>query len=456
MLLRDAIGAGRKCAILLIAVFGLLALIACEGAIVVTATPTDVGAATPGDDNTPTRETPTASTDSPSAERTPSPVPSAVPPPSPSKGPEIRPTAPTKQTAVPGRPGTGADAAATADIATALANRAKTATAFAGSRDRTPVRRPTLQSRATATPGRGSEVDANATARAARSETATAFAGARITPEAKFRVIPTPVPLRQLPPVLPLRVPPLIPEFRIVSTPVPRPIPTFPVIVIRTPIAPFLLPPTRGPGRFPTPDFRLPTPTPPKTRATATPTPPKGRATATPTKSPLRATPTSVFTRPTRIPVPTATATAIAPTPTAIPGSPTPVPTATPPTGGGGGGGGGVSSGSTSAAPMSLVVGAQLFSADGTFLGNLVPAGVSADSVCDPAGSYGSLASDTSIRNIHSQYGNSYGVESAFSLYAVNPPEVILNGQNLGSLTISPFFSDAIDPHKLLKQLRCS
>ena len=105
---------------------------------------------------------------------------------------------------------------------------------------------------------------------------------------------------------------------------------------------------------------------------------------------------------------------------------------------------------------MSLVVGAGLYSRDDVFLGDLVPAHMSFDSVCDPTGEFGSDSSETSIRNKHGAYGSPDGDESAFSLGATSPPLVVLDGETLGTLTISPFFIDAIDPHELLAELGCS
>ena len=102
------------------------------------------------------------------------------------------------------------------------------------------------------------------------------------------------------------------------------------------------------------------------------------------------------------------------------------------------------------------MVGAELFSFNNVFLGDLVPASRSMDSVCDTTGQYGSGSSSTSIRNPFGAYGNPDGPASAFSLYAVNPPVVMLDGERLGALTVSPFILDAINPFELLKELECS
>jgi len=105
---------------------------------------------------------------------------------------------------------------------------------------------------------------------------------------------------------------------------------------------------------------------------------------------------------------------------------------------------------------MSLVIGAQIFSQEDVFLGDLVPASASLNSVCDSSGSYGSEHSETSIRNRFGPYGSPDGAESAFNIYATAPPVVTLNGETLGTLTISPFSIDAIEPYELLSELGCS
>lgn len=105
---------------------------------------------------------------------------------------------------------------------------------------------------------------------------------------------------------------------------------------------------------------------------------------------------------------------------------------------------------------MSMVVGAKLYNGDGDiFLGDLLPASASIDSVCDSSGAYGSDISITSIRNPNGDYGNTHGNESAFSMFANNPPVVMLDQQQLGRLSVSPFLLDAINPYDVLEALGC-
>ena len=108
---------------------------------------------------------------------------------------------------------------------------------------------------------------------------------------------------------------------------------------------------------------------------------------------------------------------------------------------------------------MHLVIGAEIYDESGDtpiLLGELVPVAFSNNSVCDASGQYGSPTSSTSIQNPFSDYGSQTGSLSPFNLTPLTPPVVKLGEEVLGTLTISPFFTDAIDPYDVLEELGCS
>jgi hypothetical protein len=100
-------------------------------------------------------------------------------------------------------------------------------------------------------------------------------------------------------------------------------------------------------------------------------------------------------------------------------------------------------------------VGAQLTAGDGTALGELVAASESFDSVCNSDGSFGSPFSPTSIFNPDSEYGGDFGPQSPFNADSTQPPAIVLAGETLAYLTLSPIVADPVDPERLLTWLGC-
>ena len=72
---------------------------------------------------------------------------------------------------------------------------------------------------------------------------------------------------------------------------------------------------------------------------------------------------------------------------------------------------------------------AQLWAADGQFLGVLSSNQYDPNSICNPNGIYGSSWSATSIRAEYSMYGAEYGVYSPYNLYSVEPPAIVFQNQ---------------------------
>ena len=64
----------------------------------------------------------------------------------------------------------------------------------------------------------------------------------------------------------------------------------------------------------------------------------------------------------------------------------------------------------------------QLYSPDGTYLGNLNNNQYDPNSVANPYGRYGSSHSPNSINNPYGRYGSPYSPYSARNPYATNPP----------------------------------
>jgi hypothetical protein len=99
--------------------------------------------------------------------------------------------------------------------------------------------------------------------------------------------------------------------------------------------------------------------------------------------------------------------------------------------------------------------GGQLVGLDDVALGDLVPASESASSVCFAGGDYGSPFSETSILNPDSVYGGPFGEQSPFNPDASSPPSIVVEGSVIGSLSVSPFVANAVDPRAALTALGC-
>ena len=93
--------------------------------------------------------------------------------------------------------------------------------------------------------------------------------------------------------------------------------------------------------------------------------------------------------------------------------------------------------------------------ADDVELGELVPANESVSSICDPGGVFGSTFSETSIFNPDSVYGGPFGEQSPFNPDATSPPSIVVNGNVVGSLSVSPLAANAVAPEAVLTELGC-
>ncbi|ABA24701.1 hypothetical protein Ava_D0036 [Trichormus variabilis ATCC 29413] len=79
-----------------------------------------------------------------------------------------------------------------------------------------------------------------------------------------------------------------------------------------------------------------------------------------------------------------------------------------------------------------------IVAADGTYLG-IITADVShPESICNPQGNYGSIYSTTSTQNPNSLYGGAHGIYSPYNPHCVQPPQLIVNNQNAGVISINP------------------
>ncbi len=94
-----------------------------------------------------------------------------------------------------------------------------------------------------------------------------------------------------------------------------------------------------------------------------------------------------------------------------------------------------------------------LYSSDGTYLGKLTTNKYDLESIFNEFGSYGSEFSSTSIWNEFSQYGSKFSNKSAFNEFAYDPPYMMLDGEEVGRLTVNEFVSGAISPIGLYQAL---
>ena len=87
---------------------------------------------------------------------------------------------------------------------------------------------------------------------------------------------------------------------------------------------------------------------------------------------------------------------------------------------------------------------------DGTFLGDAT-AFITPDSVCNPAGDFGSAASPTSIFNPAGTFGNTFGAQSAYATFTLTPPRLYCATTDTVLVPVSKNTGlvDAIDPDAL-------
>lgn len=146
--------------------------------------------------------------------------------------------------------------------------------------------------------------------------------------------------------------------------------------------------------------------------------------------------------------------------PTSVTGGGGPIlgrPTATPSTGGGviTPGTGGSTELRIDTSDLSLFEGAELISFDGTVLAVLLPARDAFNSVCNSAGESGSPFGANSIFNDMSELGGPFGSSSPFNPDATTPPQIVVNGEIVAHLSVSPHVPNAVDPYAMLEWLGC-
>lgn len=80
----------------------------------------------------------------------------------------------------------------------------------------------------------------------------------------------------------------------------------------------------------------------------------------------------------------------------------------------------------------------MVVAADGAYLGVLSSDVNHPDSISNPQGNYGSRHSVTSTQNPHSLYGGVHGVYSPYNPHCVQPPQLMINSQSVGLLSVNP------------------
>jgi hypothetical protein len=83
------------------------------------------------------------------------------------------------------------------------------------------------------------------------------------------------------------------------------------------------------------------------------------------------------------------------------------------------------------------ILGSQLRTPSGIFLGNVNRNKFDADSLINPYGTYGNRFAAESIFNKYSQYGSPYGTESPYNKFSTTPPVFVKDGGSLGYLTVN-------------------
>lgn len=99
------------------------------------------------------------------------------------------------------------------------------------------------------------------------------------------------------------------------------------------------------------------------------------------------------------------------------------------------------------------LLGSQLKTPSGIFLGNVNRNRFDTDSLVNPYGSYGSRYSSESIFNKYSQFGSPYGSESPYNRFSSAPPMFVKDGHTLGYLTVNQYLSPRIDPDEFINWL---
>jgi hypothetical protein len=99
------------------------------------------------------------------------------------------------------------------------------------------------------------------------------------------------------------------------------------------------------------------------------------------------------------------------------------------------------------------ILGSQLRTPSGIFLGNVNRNKVDADSLVNRYGTYGNRFGAESIFNKYSQYGSPYGTESPYNKFSTTPPVFVKDGESLGYLTVNQYLTPRLDPDEFITWL---
>lgn len=87
---------------------------------------------------------------------------------------------------------------------------------------------------------------------------------------------------------------------------------------------------------------------------------------------------------------------------------------------------------------------------DDQYLGKITSNKYDSDSILNKYGTYGSKYSSTSIFNKYSQYGSKYGSYSLNNPYCQTPPQLFINGNFVGNISVNKYVSDRIPTETFL------
>lgn len=101
---------------------------------------------------------------------------------------------------------------------------------------------------------------------------------------------------------------------------------------------------------------------------------------------------------------------------------------------------------------VSAYIGAEIWAADGTFLGVVDGSRSDYDSIANTDGPYGSFYSPVSIFNPRSEYGSGRGALSPWDPDSWTPPRLFRRGQFVGYLTTNPDLYPRLDPAWIIQR----
>lgn len=99
------------------------------------------------------------------------------------------------------------------------------------------------------------------------------------------------------------------------------------------------------------------------------------------------------------------------------------------------------------------ILGSQLKTPSGVFLGNVNRNKFDRTSLLNPYGQYGNRLAPESIFNKFSQYGSPFGTESPYNKFSTTPPMFVRDGKSLGYLTVNQYLTPRLDPDEFITWL---